>query len=232
MKNQSIIFFATALLGGACGDNLSGTPADAPSFPAAPTLGPAIDRMGRPAINTAFNAVLDDDTAPDHLKTTKKDAYNHALAQDSWASVQLDPAMANDTVLAEFEKYLAIYDSVDTTMTTNGCGNALGYTTPAGPNSYATLATVLADDELYVDTTRGTCNAYLSVEVKVATGLDLLQCGGRTLDRDVIDVSYSLIIAGGAGFNLGTSPPTPKILNGAVAHTDYSTTFPYLGTPH
>ena len=104
----------------------------------------------------------------------------------------------------------------------------------AGPAAYGGLATVLADDELYVDTTKGSCNFYLSLEVEVATGGSVphTQCGGRTLTIDVIDVSYSLLAAGLNGFDAANGFD-PRIKDGAVVHTDVSNdNFPFLGTPH
>lgn len=224
MKNLNEIVLAVALVGAAaCGDNATNNSPDAPSFPAAPTLGRAIDRMGRPAINTALNAVLD----ADGLKKTKKDNYNNALSQDNWSSVQLDPSKPEDTILAEFKTYLAVYDALDTgiaAIANAGCGNA---------QDYNDFATTLADDELYVDTALGRCDFYLGVEAR--TLLPPSWCGGRTLDRDVIDASYSLLAAGNSGFDLSTLPalpPAPKIKDGAEPHTDYKADFPYLGDAH
>ncbi|MBL0215898.1 MAG: hypothetical protein IPQ07_18715 [Myxococcales bacterium] len=96
-----------------------------------------------------------------------------------------------------------------------------------------TLATVLSDDQLYVDTTKLTCNFYLSLEVEVATGGGVAhtQCGGRTLAHDVIDTSYSLLAAGLGGFDAANSF-APRIHDNAPVHTDITDTFPYLGAPH
>lgn len=237
MKNLTIIGLSAALATAACGDNATGN-SDASTFPPAPTLGAAIDRMGRPAINTALNGVLDDD------KKAKKDAYNQATSQDSWASVPLpdpDPTRANNTIQTEFQRYLGIYDALDTGedgVVGAGCGNTAlyngGSATDKDPkaDSYTLAAAVLADDELYVDTALGACDFYLALEVEVATNMPHNQCGGRTLQRDVIDASYSLLAAGLNGFDTTKSPPEPKVHDGASAHGDYLSEFPYLGAPH
>lgn len=265
MKNLTLATITFGLLVAACGDNLKGTPdakvADAPvdtvTFPAAPVLGTVIDRMGKPAVNTALNAVIESSAT---LKTAKKDAYNHAaLDPTMWRTTVLDPAGTDPaypitsalqvlgprkTVLGEFEKYLGIFDSLDQgsgitgstpggvanpSGNTGGCGNGALYNATAGTH-YATLATVLADDELYVDTAKLTCNTYLSVEVDVIAGSHS-QCGGRTPSHDVIDSSYSLLAAGANGFT-GTAF-TPLVGDGVAVHADVSdTTFPFLGAPH
>jgi hypothetical protein len=242
MKNLTIILALSAAGLVACGDNTKKPDAavhpDAPNidapiaFPAAPTLGAPIDRMGRPAINTALNAAVNN--AP--LKDAKKDAYNHSIIPTGWATTVLDPAMTADTVKAEFQTYLAVYDVLDkgTAISGAGCGNAALYAGPASATSYAGLATVLSDDELYVDTTKGTCNFYLSLEVEVATagGVPHTQCGGRTLTHDVADTTYSLAAAGTNGFDSANNF-APRVTDGASVHADVSNdTFPFLGAPH
>lgn len=201
--------------------------------PAAPTLGNQIDRMARPAVNTALNAVLD----ADPLKTTKKDKYNQASNPSNWRTTNLDPATPSTVVVAEFAKQIGFFDVLDqglATVSANGCNNGALFMAPASPTSYGALATVLADDELYLDTTKGVCNFYLSLEVEVATsgGIAHTSCGGRTLTMDVVDISYSLLAAGTSGFD-PTMGFLPKIGDGVDAHTDVSNdNFPFLGAPH
>ena len=264
MKNLTIASLSLGLLV-ACGDNLK-APADAPKpidapadalvFPAAPTLGTVIDRMGKPAVNTALNAVVDAGAA----KTAKKDAYNHAaLDPVTWGATVLDAAGTDvpypyastaqalaprRTVVGEFKKYIGIFDTLDQNTPIphtaaggvandvggiGGCGNGALFNNPAG-SFYTVLATVLADDELYLDTAKLTCNTYLSVEVDVIAGAHS-QCGGRTPSHDVIDSSYSLLASGANGF-AGASF-TPLVGDGVTVHADVSdSVFPFLGTPH
>lgn len=253
MKNLTLISITFGLLVSACGDNLK-APADAakpmidaPGIPAAPTLGPQIDRMGRPAVNTALNAPVNDDP----LKTMKKDNYNHATTAATFKTADVDPG-GNDvlapstvpgtgarpkTVLGEFARNLALFDSLDqgsglpgsVAGPGGGCGNSALFSATTG---YSTLATVLADDVLYVDTAKLTCNFYLSLEVETATGGGIVhsQCGGRTLTHDVVDTSYSLLAAGLTGFD---NTLAPLVHDGAPVHTDVNNdVFPFLGAPH
>ena len=50
-----------------------------------------------------------------------------------------------------------------------------------------------------------------------------------------MDVTYSLLAAGAAGFvvtNGFPDPTMPKVGDGVPAHTDYTAAFPYFGPPH
>jgi hypothetical protein len=254
MSNTHLRFFLGLCLGlgvplclSSCGDNQAtpdapprDTSADA-GFARPPALGAIIDRMGRPVINTALNALVLDSGA---MIAMKKDAYNQAADPAMWGAA---PLPGGRSIAAEMAVNLAFIDVLDqgnpaipgTGMNAPGCRNQLLYNsnppgggTPAA-TSYQTLAGILADDMLYVDTSKTSCQAYLSLEVEAATGgtVPHTQCGGRAPTHDVIDTSYSVLIAGLAGF---TSPGfVPRISDGVAAHTDVSdTVFPYFGTPH
>lgn len=201
--------------------------------PAAPTLGAQIDRMARPAVNTALVAPLETNAT---LKTAKKDKYNQASNPMTWATTNLDAAVPTNVIVREFANNIAVFDVLDKGLGTvpdpDGCGNAALYTGPAGPNSYINLAGVLADDELYLDTTKGSCAIYLSLEVEVAAGVPHTQCGGRTLTMDVVDFSYSLLAAGVSGFDPANNF-APRVGDGVAPHTDVNNdNFPFLGAPH
>lgn len=253
MKTINLLAIAMLAIIG-CGDNKaepdarirdSSTPDS--GFPAAPTLGAQIDRMGRPAVNTALNHGFD--PAGDD----EKQAYNEMPTKTEWFG------MAN---VGEFMKNLALIDVLDTGLcgnglcetgeTTatcagdcpasatpggNGCGNqamyngmAMGGGTP-NAMSYLALASILADDEVYLDTSKPACQFYLGVEFGVVTGGGNSTCGGRAPQYDVIDFSYSMLAAGVNGFILPAF--TPRVTDGATAHTDVSATdFPFLGMPH
>jgi hypothetical protein len=238
-----------------CGDNLKG-PTDAKTidtsttdtgggFPAAPTLGAQMDRMGRPAVNTVLNHGFDG-TA---MAGPAKDAYNQNEAVGTWPQSYVPAFMAS----------LAMVDVLDTGLTcTNGtctpnaastpgdgCGNQVdfnnqpnGMGTPTA-TSYQTLATILSDDQLYLDTTKMFCDSmgthqnYLSVEFNVVTGVTNQTCGGRDPLNDVIDTSYSVLAVGINGFNLTDGHFTPAITDGVGPHADVNDqTFPFLGPPH
>ena len=227
-----------AVFGGACGDNIKPKMDAAPvtvdgpgGVPPVPALGLQIDRMGRPAVNTALNHPFD----PTGTGSAAKDAYNADGSPGGWA--QYAPQFAGN---------LAIFDALDTGLqegsNTGGCGNQALYNNGMGgaPNaqSYAALAGILADDELNLDTTMGMCNIadsnqnYLSVEFYVATTIPNTVCGGRDPLNDVMATSYTLLAIGIAGFALD-GKFTPAFSDGATVHTDVSDqTFPFLGAPH
>jgi hypothetical protein len=224
---------ATCLL--ACGDDLKvpdGHQAiDASTIdgaaPPAPALGPQIDRMGRPAINTALNHTFDVNAA---AKAAAKDAYNQDTNVAGW------PA----TWAVEFAKNLALIDALDAGTLVNGCGNQIlyngsltggGSAQGGGSNSYLGLASILANDQLFLDTAKGTCTKYLAVEFGVVSGAGNATCGGRAPTYDVIDFSYSALALGITGF---TMPALDPVFGDNVAvHGDVSeSAFPFLGAPH
>lgn len=182
----------------------SETGSDAGKFPAPPTLGMQIDRMGRPAINTALNHSFD---ANETTKGAAKDAYNQA-APATWTSY-----------VAEFEKNLAIIDAID-----GNCTNqAFIDTTKTDATRYATLAGVLADDRLWLKTDATTCTVYLAVEANATKFVENTDCGGRRPDYDVMKESYSLLAAGAlTGVTDGVATPDrAKVM-----------AFPYMDAPH
>ncbi|MGH7282768.1 MAG: DUF4331 family protein [Polyangiaceae bacterium] len=243
MKNTHLLFTALAAiaaagvfsLAGCSGDDTSGTGPGTDSGtvgdtgpgtdsgkvdagpPAPPTLGTQIDRMGRPAINTALNHAFDIDAT---AKGNAKDAYNQDTGESGW---QL-------AYTPQFAVNLGILDSLDTLanasggptsciVPTNGCGcgNQLGFSASQG---YVPLAGLLADDRLYVNTAPTTCLAYLAVEANALNIQPNADCGGRRLGDDIIDTTYSA--ATGIAFGDGVSAPGSAPL----------TTFPYLADPH
>jgi hypothetical protein len=186
--------------------------------PAPPTLGTLIDRMGRPAVNTALNHVFDPACAAPNL-CTAKDTYNTDGTPSDW----------NTNWAPQFYQNLAIFDALDTV-----CGNQAGYnamllgtTYPA----YTALAGVLAQDALWVNTSSTTCNQYLAVELATLSGTAPTDCGGRTLTENTIDETYNLLA--------GTYAPNPDAgtfgpaTNGITAPASApSATFPYFAAPH
>jgi hypothetical protein len=160
---------------------------DSGGNPAPPTLKTQVDRMGRPAANTALNHVFDATSAAG----TAKDAYNADKSLTNWA-----------TYAPEFGKNLGIFDALDTV-----CGNQIAF---AKANSYSTLAGVTADDRLYLNTAGTACTMYLAVEVNVL-GITNTDCGGRGLKYDVIDATYSAVAVGAfTGVTDGIAADTTK----------------------
>jgi hypothetical protein len=187
-------------------------------IPAVPTLGThEIDRMGRPAINTALTAPLNVFALPDGgtiAEPAAKDLYNQSS----------DPTMWTAQFQGAFAGSLAVYDGLDGT-----CGNQILAALPdaGGTNlsTYGTLAAVLTDDEIYVDTTVSACNYYLGVELEAIKVLPAgTDCGGRTPLENTIDETYSALAIGAlTGVTNGVTSKT-----GGTANT---TTFPFLGAP-
>jgi hypothetical protein len=173
---------------------------------AVPALGAQIDRLGRPAINTAITDPFDADAT---AHGTKQDTYNAAT-----------PATGS-TFEAQFEANLATLDGLDQT-----CGNQFAAdTTKTDATRYKKLADVLVDDQLYVDTSSGTCTTYLGVEANATNIIANADCGGRTLSEDVVDESYSLLAAGALmGVTDGVSADDK-------ASAETPTTFPFLAPP-
>ena len=171
-----------------------------------------IDRMGRPAINTALTQTFSPDSA---AKDMRKDEYN---AED-------DPSAWSEYV-PDFAAALAILDSLDTDSgAETGCGTQLAIgapTEPGGDTRYDALAGVLADDQLYVDSTTNACVAYLGVEAEALAIVEEGGCGGRTPAYDVIDTTYSVLAAGLlSGVGDGVDENVEGFLDG----------FPFLAPP-
>jgi len=205
--------FALALsLAAACGGSSSS------SNPAPPTLGATqIDRMGRAAVNTATTDPFDID--PAMTEDAHKDAYNAATDPSTWAA----------SFAPEIGTNLAILDGLD-----NNCGNqfAADKTKTTNAGRYGTLASVLADDRLYVNTGSGTCALYLGVEANATKFLTNTDCGGRTPLENTVDVTYQLAAAGTVcALTTAACPITNGI--GADAEGGASiSAFPFLGNPN
>ena len=169
-----------------------------------PALGAQIDRTGRPAISTALISTFSADA---DAKGAEKDAYN-AASPDKWGDYAGSMAAS-----------LAILDAIDGT-----CGNQLLADADAGADRYMTLASILSDDELYVHSERGECGTYLGLEAEIVGAVPegAGGCGGRTLNDDIIDRSYSVLAA---GILTGVDD---TITGDDVAHLDG---FPYVGEP-
>ena len=234
-----------------CGDNLKGpsdaTVADTGSgsngsgFPAAPTLGAQIDRMGRPAINTALNHVVDTTAGAG----SAKDAYNADEGVGTWIQSWTQVFMPSLALFDVLDRGISCASGTCTpSPTTSGCGNQPFFNDMPGgggtpmATSYQSLAAVLALDMLFLDTTKGVADIpgthqnYLSVELNALASVSNVTCGGRAPTNDVIDTSYTMLAVGIPGFNAG-SGFDPAFKDGAGPHADVSnSTFPFLGPPH
>ncbi len=176
------------------------------SNPAPPTIGMQLDRMGRPAINTALNHAFDGTAAAG----TAKDAYNADSAPAGWAAAYT----------AQFEANLAIIDALDGT-----CGNQLGYTasTPLAASDYGLIGGALTNDVIYVNTAGATATQYLAVEANALGVVVNTDQGGRKLNYVVLDTTYSALAIGAL----------TGVSNGIITNNvAFSTTFPYEAAPN
>lgn len=123
--------------------------------------------------------------------TGKKDAYNRAVDPAGWAAAFQSEMQANLTAL----------DTLDGIT-----GN--GLLPPAA------LAGVLVDDRLQINTSIAACDAYLAVELGVATA-----CGGRTLARDVIDDTLGAAVG-------------PGVSDNVASDSAFLSAFPFMGSPN
>ena len=194
ITSTGLAAFALVLGAAACGDDegtgddtpdpdaAEGTP-DANEDPPPPALGPQMDRMGRPAVNTALNHTFDGDAT---ATQAAKDAWNQNEDASTWVAAFHE----------EIEANLGILDSLD-----SNCGNQFGAGATLNDERYNTLAQALADDQVYVNSASGTCTIYLAVEGN-ALGIPNTDCGGRTLGYDVIATTYSVLALGAlSGFD-------------------------------
>jgi hypothetical protein len=197
-------------------------PPDGGAFPPAPAIGATqIDRLGRPAINTALTNPFYDHVNGGGAHATIQDEYNASA----------DPAAWRDFA-ADFITPLAAFDALD-----GVCGNSVG--TPASdPGSamlrYGTIAGALADDRLFVNTGSSTCEAFLGVEANTLAAVGLnggaanTDCGGRTPLYDTISIYYSLLSGAFDSLQVGA---IPTYTGSAPDPTASAGTFPWLGDP-
>lgn len=213
-------------------------PVDAPDagmeIPPPPALGPQLARRGRAAVKETMIGTFEDDAT---TRAAMRDAYDRAPDPAAWRETVLAPGV---TIERELMTNFAIFDAVDrdlllTDRTLTGCGNVFRYSPPPGPaTSYLGAAAIFADDQLYLDTARPTCDVYLDLEIEHASAGDIAHasCGGRTPSRDVIDATYSVLAAGLDALDR-QADFAGRITDGAPVHQDIQeTTFPFLGPPH
>jgi hypothetical protein len=163
-----------------------------------------IDRMGRPLTGNALLGTI----APEEVSDALKERYNAAT-----------PATSAPFV-GEIEKGLALYDGFDGT-----CGNAWLAGTRAAKHRYRKLATLLADDRLWVDSRATECTRFFAVELAHLSGDSggARDCGGRTPAEDAVDVYRSLLANG-----------TTRGVDDGVDRDDHAHSnviFPFLAAP-
>ena len=144
-----------------------------------------IDRAGRPLIGNALLATL----APPDVSDKLKEQYNEATPA---TSAQFIP---------EIQKSLGLYDGYD-----GNWGNQVLADRDADladPDTepslrYRALATLLADDRLWVNSAATVCTQFFAVELASLLGRSALSddCGGRTPNYDAANAFRSLLVNG------------------------------------
>jgi hypothetical protein len=164
-----------------------------------------LDRAARPLTGNALLGTL----APDEVSDQLKEDYNAAT-----------PATSGRFV-AEIQKDLGLYDAFD-----GQCGNQLLAEPNAAPSKrYLALATLLADDRLWVNSASTVCTQLMAVELASVAGWKSLKsdCGGRTPNYNAVNVYRSLLVDG-----------TTVSADDGVEHDDHehsATVFPFLAAP-
>lgn len=174
-------------------------------IPPPPALGEPVDRIGRPFTANALLGPL----APDDVSDRRKEAYNRA-AQADWPQFS-----------ADIQLTLGLYDGFDRT-----CGNQWLAERGARPAMrYQTLAKVLADDRLWINSQSTVCTQYLAVELSnfAPPSAPSSDCGGRTPNYDTGDGFRSLL-------SFGTTTGVDDGV-GRDDHVHSTTEFPFLAAP-
>ena len=164
-----------------------------------------IDRAARPLTGGALLGPL----ATNEISGRMKEDYNAATPQ---GAAQFVP---------EIEKSLALYDAFD-----GKCGNQLLSAGAAPtPQRYEKLASILADDRLWVNTESTICTQLFGVELASLAGHTeaAIDCGGRTPLYSAANVYRSLLVDG------TTTSISDGLDRDEKRHSD--TEFPFLAAP-
>jgi hypothetical protein len=176
-------------------------------WPPIPKLGQPIERTARPLIKTAL---VGGPLAPDAVSNRRKEAYNRVVGRNGWMQFSRD-----------IEHTLELYDGFD-----GKCGNQWLADTKVEPSKrYWKLASLLADDRIWVNSASATCTQFMAVEFTALGTPRALpgDCGGRTPNYDASNIFRSLLIDGTSNGGVDGLSHDEKI---------HSTTdFPFLAEP-
>jgi Domain of unknown function (DUF4331) len=160
-----------------------------------------IERVGRPEIKNVLMAFKDFDQVNHDLEV--RDLYN---LEDAFH-------MSKDyrgVYRARLNANLAVFDRLDGKIDW-----------PLGKDGSHPLTELLLADYLVLDVSKPfTEKAYFEIEHAILEGRSHWTCGGRSLNEDVMDTIYTLVVNGGKG------PRISEGLGGATAPA--SNVFPYL----
>lgn len=133
-----------------------------------------IDRVGRPLTNIVFVDALATVTGVAHEDVL--DDFNRATPDEP--TIFLRPIGGT----------LALLDAADGT-----CGNQIGRDSDPEDLPYSTLASLIADDRLYLSLTNRSCSDFWGLELN-AMGSNGETCGGRTPGQDAVGVLYDEVL--------------------------------------
>ncbi len=175
-------------------------------IPAIPKLGEPIERTARPLIK---NGLVGGPLAPDAISNPRKESYNR-VGRTGWAQFS-----------TYIQQTLGLYDGFD-----GKCGNQwLSDPNAKGQLRYQTLAKILADDRVWVNSKSSVCTQFLAVEFTEFKTQGALSgdCGGRTPNYLAPNIFRSLL----------TNGTTTGVDDGLKADDKvHSTTdFPFLAAP-
>ena len=140
--------------------------------------GRQIDRAARPLTGNALLGTIASEDESNRLK----EQYNAAT-----------PATSSQFV-GEIQKGLALYDGFD-----GRCGNQLlADREEISSARYRALATLLADDRLWVNSVSAVCTQLFAVELASLAGRTELanDCGGRSPNYNAVNIYRSLLVDG------------------------------------
>ncbi len=167
--------------------------------------GKQLDRVGRPMMKNSLLGLFQPDETADALK----ERYNLATPA---TSSQFIPAI---------QRALALYDGFDGT-----CGNSLlSHLSSDGDVRYGQLATLFADDRLWINSASANCTHLFAVELAALAGRRELakDCGGRSPNYNAANVYRSLLVTGAdVGFDDGLTRNDRK---------PSDSVFPFLAPP-
>jgi hypothetical protein len=146
-----------------------------------PALGDAIDLIGRPLVVNMLIGTLD----PDEVRDARREKYNRS-GPPEWSQFS-----------ADIQRTLGLFDGYDRT-----CGNQWLANREARPEvRYQTLAKVLADDRIWINSKSSVCTQFLAVELSKFTNTSSWSndCGGRTPNYNANAIFRSLLVRGTIG---------------------------------
>jgi hypothetical protein len=164
-----------------------------------------VNRVGRPLMKNSLLGLFEPDEIGDNLK----EAYDSATPATS------------ARFIPEIQRALALYDALD-----GNCGNQLlANHAQAQAQRYQALATLLADDRLWVNSASKVCTQLFAVELAYAAGQTAFEndCGGRTPNYKAANIYRSLLVKG-----------TTVGIDDGLDHDERehsSTVFPFLAIP-